>query len=182
MSVIAIIDARDVVDSEDQIAPRARGSGGPDGGVVPTGLAGYVWDGAAYCPECADDVEVELPDGDGSVPISEYPAFDDDGDPVTDPNGFGVGTVSCSDEWDYPGASCHVCHRLLQTAILVYEDSGAHPDPVEITDPDGKERYGVAFLLERDGDDARVILAEDFSPYGDQGDISWIPASQIIDE
>lgn len=182
MTVIAILQASDVVD-QDQIAPTRRSTPGPDGGHVPTGLAGYVWDGAAYCPECATDVMVENPDGDGETSVAEYPAYTDDGDPATDPNGFGVGVVSCSDEWDYLGASCHVCHRLLDTNILVYDGGGAHPTPVvEVRDPDGVGRFAEAFVLEVDQSDVRIMLAEEFSPYGDVGDTSWIPRSDVVEE
>jgi hypothetical protein len=111
----SVTTAADFVDEPDQVAPTRRRTPGEGGGVVPGRLAGYTWDGAAYCPECADDVTVPAPDGDGEIPMPEYPPFE------TDPNGFGVGVVSGFDEADY-GFSCHICHRLLDTNVLVYDD------------------------------------------------------------
>jgi hypothetical protein len=108
---------QDIVDDESQIAPTRRSTPGPDGGIVPGRLAGYVWDGAAYCPECAADVDVPAPADDPreTIKMDKYPAFE------TDPNGFGVGTISGFDEWDAPGATCHECHRVLQTNIITYD-------------------------------------------------------------
>lgn len=199
MPVIAIIGASDVV-SDDQIAPTRRRTPGPDGGHVPTGLAGYTWDGAAYCPECAEDVYVTIgglpdegalegvpvkedDDGEPAVPLSHYPAYDASGNPMTDPNGFGVGVISCTDETDYPGGSCFVCHRRLQTNVLVYDGGGAHPTPVvEVRDPDRVRDPVEAFVLETDGDDVRVILAEPFGSHGDAGTLSWIPRDDVVAE
>jgi len=82
----SVTTAADFVDEPDQVAPTRRRTPGEGGGVVPGRLAGYTWDGAAYCPEC-----------------------------------FGVGVVSGFDEADY-GFSCHICHRLLDTNVLVYDD------------------------------------------------------------
>lgn len=174
MGVIAIITPDDVLD-DDQIAPTRRGTPGEGGGVVPTGLAGYTYDGAAYCPECARDVEVTS-GGDGETyNVATFPADHHD------KRGFGVGIVSCTDEWDHPGAACDVCHKTLRTNILVYDEGGAYPTPVvEVRDPDGQGRTAEAFVLERDAGEARVMLAEDFTPYAEAGGISWIPASDII--
>lgn len=96
-----------------EVAPTRRRTPGPDGGIVPGRLAGYVYDGAHYCAECATDATAPAPDGDGEIPIAEYPAFETDG------RGFGVGIVSGTDEIDYGGA-CTVCHRLLDTNVLLY--------------------------------------------------------------
>lgn len=110
-----------------ETAPTDSHTPGPDGGYVPGRLAGYVWDGAAYCPDCASGVEIESPDGEGTIRMTHYPAFE------TDPNGFGVGIVNGSDEWDYPGAVCDVCHSYLDTNVLVYREgpgSDVYPDLV----------------------------------------------------
>jgi hypothetical protein len=133
-----VTTAEEYVDEPDQIAPTRRSTPGHGGGHVPGRLAGYTWDGAAYCPECAGDVFVEIagepPEGaleeapevregdhgQPAVPIPYYPPFSDDGEPITDPRGFGVGVVSGLDEADY-GFSCHICHRLLDTNVLTYE-------------------------------------------------------------
>jgi hypothetical protein len=85
-----------------------------DGGLVPGGLAGYVYDGAAYCVECAEDVEVTDADG-KSYSVAAFPADKTDG------RGFGVGVISGMDEWDAPGPSCDVCLRRLDVSIIKYE-------------------------------------------------------------
>ena len=176
MSVIAIIGAADVTD-DDNIAPTRRSTPGEGGGHVPTGLAGYVYDGAVYCPECAKEVEIECADDGETYTIARFPSHSHD------PNGFGVGIVSCTDETDYGGDSCRVCHRLLDTNILVYDDQGPHPTPVvEIRDPDGQGRTVEAFVMENDGDDVRIMLAEEFRPYGEAGDTSWIPRADVLEE
>jgi hypothetical protein len=171
MPVIAILDAEEVTDDEN-LAGYTRSTPGPNGGTVPTGCAGYTHDGAAYCPDCASEQTVVAPDGDGSIPMDHYPAF------KTDPNGFGVGVLSRTDEWDYPGASCHVCHDRLQTRLLVYDDGGAHPPAAEM-----ETDYGVVsvFVIETDGEDARTMLAEDYVPLGSAGDVSWCPKHRLID-
>jgi hypothetical protein len=101
--------------SDVDYAPTTRRTYGPDGGVVVGRCAGYTYDGAAYCPACAADIEVPTSDGD-SFPMNEYPMDTWDG------RGFGVGVISGLDEWDAPGASCHVCHGRLQTNIIPMEE------------------------------------------------------------
>lgn len=124
MTVIAIITPEQYRD-DDQIAPTMSRTPGDGGGYVPSRLAGYVYDGAAYCPACASDVTVTSADDDETYTLERFPAFDHDS------NGFGVGIVSGTDEWDYPGATCHVCSRTLQTNVLVYEQH-RHEVPDEL--------------------------------------------------
>lgn len=181
MPVIAVITAEETVPTEDDLAPTRSSTPGPDGGHVPGRLAGYTYDGAAYCPACAEDVEVETAEGE-TYTLDHFPAFDDDGNRVHDGSGFGVGIVSGTDEWDYPGASCHVCHRRLQTNVLVYDEGGAHPTPVvEVWGPDGDDRTAEAFVMEKEEEHVRVMLAENFYSYGDPGKTSWIPREDVVD-
>lgn len=98
---------------ETEVAGTRRRTPGPDGGIVPGRLAGYTHNGAHYCPECATETTATAPDGESEIPIAEYPAFE------TAPNGTGVGVVSGTAEIDYGGA-CDVCHKLLDTNILLY--------------------------------------------------------------
>jgi len=171
MSVIAILNAESVTDDDD-LARTARQL---PGGAWPGRAAGYTYDGAAYCLDCATDVRIECADDGETYTMPEFPAFGHD------PNGFGVGVVGVSAEWDYPGASCHVCHDRLNTNLLVYDGHGAHPRPtVEVRDPDGMGRHAVAFLLDDDDTEVRIMLAEDFSPYGEAGDSSWIPRDDVV--
>jgi len=80
--------------------------------------AGYAYNGAAYCPSCAEDREVTIGGETMSMPdASEVRA--------TDENGFGVGLIQCSSEWDAPGASCTVCHDRLATRLIHYDDNQA---------------------------------------------------------
>ncbi|UBF22794.1 hypothetical protein M1M38_gp101 [Halorubrum tailed virus 27] len=102
------------VESKDDLAPTTRRTYGPSGGIVPGYCAGYVYDGAAFCPECAAEIDVPTADGE-SHKMDAYPAD------ATDGHGFGVGVISGFDEWDEPGASCDVCHRRLRTNIIRYE-------------------------------------------------------------
>lgn len=102
------------VESHDDLAPTTAGTPGPDGGLVPGRCVGYVYDGAAFCPECAAEIDVPTADGE-TYKMDHYPADTWDG------RGFGVGVLSGFDEWDEPGASCDVCHRRLQTNIIRYE-------------------------------------------------------------
>lgn len=180
MPVISILSAGDVAD-DDQIAPTRRSTPGDGGGIVPGGLAGYTHDGAAYCPECAGEVEATTTDGD-TYTLDHFPAFHDDGSPVTDEHGFGVGIVSCTDEWDYPGATCHECGLILDTNILVYDEGGAHPHPVvRVRDPDRYRDPVTAFVLQQDDKDVQILLAEDFGSNGDAGTVSWIPRGDVIE-
>jgi len=104
--------------NETELAPTRRATPSApdrdDGGLVPGRLAGYVYDGAAYCPECAEDVEVTDADG-KSYSVATFPADKTDG------RGFGVGVISGIDEWDAPGPSCTVCHRKLDVNLIKYE-------------------------------------------------------------
>jgi hypothetical protein len=175
MTVIAVLTADDVTDDPGDLAPAARRTPGESGGYVPGGLAGYVYDGEAYCPECAGDIEVVSADDGEQYTVESLPAGHHDS------NGFGVGVVACTDEFDYPGASCGSCLRRLQTNVLIYDDGGAHPDPVvEVRDPDGMGVFAEAFLLAEDGTEVRIMLAEEFRPYGDAGDTSWIPREDVV--
>ena len=106
--------------SEIEIASTTRRTYGKDGGIVPGRCAGYTYDGAAYCPACAAEIDVPTADSD-SYKMDHYPAFDDEGRSITDGRGFGVGVISGFDEWDSPGASCDVCMRRLDTNIIEYE-------------------------------------------------------------
>jgi len=116
MEGITILSAERYAEAFDNVdvAGTRRSTPGPDGGIVPGRLAGYAYDGAHYCPACAAETTAPAPDGDREIPIAEYPAFE------TDPYGFGVGIVSGTDEIDY-GGSCHVCHKLLDTNVILYE-------------------------------------------------------------
>lgn len=53
---------------------------------------------------------------------------------------------------------------------------------VRVTDPDGMGRTATAFALERSGSDVRIMLGENFRPYGIRGDISWIPIYEVTAE
>jgi hypothetical protein len=72
-----------------------------------------VYDGAAFCPVCAAEIDVPTADGE-NFKMDHYPAETWDG------RGFGVGVLSGFDETDYPGDSCDVCHRRLRTNIIHY--------------------------------------------------------------
>ena len=172
MSVIQVLSADTFTDSDD-LAPTRRGTPGEGGGVVPTGLAGYVYDGAAYCPECAESAETRPCSADGETyTVARFPSGGHD------EAGFGVGIVSCTDESDYPGDSCFICHRRLDTNVLVYDD-GPHPEPAE-WHADGVEHVPV-FVVTTDGDDAYVMLQEDTPPHGEAGDLSWVPQRELVD-
>jgi len=116
MSDIEVFAAAETVESTDDLAPTRNHTPGETGGYVPQGLAGYVYNGACYCPECAFEVEIPTPDGDGETDIAHFPAFE------TNETGCGVGVLNCSSETDYPGDVCDVCHRTLDTNVLVYRD------------------------------------------------------------
>ena len=107
------------VETKDDLAPTIRRTYGPSGGIVPGYCAGYVYDGAAFCPECAAEIDVPTADGE-TYKMDHYPAYDDEGRTITDGRGFGVGVLSGFDEWDAPGASCDVCSRRLRTNIIHY--------------------------------------------------------------
>jgi len=172
MSVIAILNAESVTDDDD-LARTARQL---PGGAWPGRAAGYTYDGAAYCLDCSGDVTIECADDGETYTMPEFPAD------CHDPNGFGVGVVSVSGEWDYPGASCHVCHDRLNTNLLVYDGHNAHPTPVvEVRDPDGAGEFATAYLLTDDDTEVRIMLAEEFPPYGGAGDTSWIPRGDVVD-
>lgn len=108
------------VESLSQLAGTTGRTYGKGGGMVPGRCAGYTYDGACYCPDCASDFDVPTADGE-TFKMDHYPAYDDDGHPVTDGRGFGVGVLSKFDETDFPGDSCDVCHLRLQTTIIRYE-------------------------------------------------------------
>lgn len=99
-----------------ETAPTTRRTYGEGGGIVPGRCAGYTYDGACYCTDCASEVVVLTAGGD-EYPMDHYPAFDDDGHPVTDGHGFGVGVLSGFSETDH-GDSCTVCFRRLQTTVI----------------------------------------------------------------
>lgn len=173
MPVIAVLPADEVADD---VAPTTRSTPGEGGGHVPYGCAGYVYDGAAYCPECAAEANTRPCAADGETyTVATFPANEHDVD------GFGVGVVDGMDEWDYPGASCHICHTTLDTNVLIYDDGGAHPwPPVRVLDPDRHRDPVTGFLLEDPGDaEVRIMLAEDFGSHGDAGDTSWVPRDDV---
>lgn len=103
------------IKSTDDVAPSTRHTYGPSGGIVPGRCVGYTYDGACYCPECAAEIDVTSSEGE-TFKMTHFP------DRTWDKNGFGVGVLSGFDESDYPGDSCFVCHRRLQTNIIHYED------------------------------------------------------------
>lgn len=78
--------------------------------------AGFTYDGAAYCPACAEDVTVTINGETMTMPEAAEVRG-------TDENGFGVGLVQTSSEWDAPGASCTVCHDRLATRLIHYDDN-----------------------------------------------------------
>lgn len=102
------------VDSTDDLAITKRRCYGESGGIVPGRCAGYTYDGAAYCPACAEEVEVTASDG-TTYQMDHFP------NGTWDSGGFGVGVLSGFDEWDEPGATCHVCHKRLRTNIIRYD-------------------------------------------------------------
>ncbi|QCC48107.1 hypothetical protein [Halobellus limi] len=103
--------------SEIERAETTRRTYGIDGGIVPGRCAGYAYDGETYCPACAAEIDVTTADGD-TYKMDHFPAYDDDGRTITDGRGFGVGVISGFDEFEYPGGSCGVCLRRLDTNIL----------------------------------------------------------------
>jgi hypothetical protein len=66
------------------------------------GRAGYVGNADAYCNECVPE---------------EFRETDR--------------AILCSSEWDYPGASCCVCLKRLQTKVLVYDRHDMQPKGYE---------------------------------------------------
>lgn len=78
-------------------------------------IAGYAYNGAAYCCACAEDVEVTV--GGDTVAMPE--AADRD---AHDDHGFGVGYVRTTTEWDAPGAVCDVCLDTLPTRVIHYDE------------------------------------------------------------
>lgn len=175
MPVIAILQASDVTDD---VAGTRRRTPGGGGGVVPGRVAGYTHDGAAYCPGCAESVEVACV-GDGETyTLDHFPAHGHD------PSGFGVGVVSGTGEWDYPGAACDVCHTTLDTNILVYDEGGAHPHPVVEVASDAHDDTGQAAVLgdpDASGDILPVVWLTDFGPHVSVGDIDEVDRDNIID-
>jgi len=94
--------------SRDDDSVQFRTHGGGD-------IAGYVYNGAAYCTLCAEDVDVTV--GGETVPMPEAAERD-----AWDDAGFGVGYVRTSSEWDAPGATCDLCHLRLPTRVIHYDD------------------------------------------------------------
>lgn len=177
VTVITILPADRVAGPDTTVADTRRRTPGEGGGIVPARLAGYVYDGAAYCPGCAEEVTVESADDGETYTLARFP------DGHHDAGGFGVGIVTGTSEWDYPGATCHECGALLDTNVLVYDDGGAHPHPVvRVRDPDRVRDPVTAYVLtDPDGEEAvEVVLAESFGSHGDAGDVSWIPRSDVV--
>ena len=166
---LTVLPADDLHDSSEIGDTKSSTSvSGSSGCTVPTGLAGYVHGGEAYCTECAKDVTVSLPDGSEEVPVAEYPTG------ITDPNGEGVGIVSTVDEWDYPGGVCGVCGDYLDTQVIIYDGGGAHPERyATVTDPYDGSKTGEAFILEKYSDGgAKVIVGEDIGNTFTKGEIT----------
>jgi hypothetical protein len=103
------------VDSPDDLAPTRRQTFGPDGGYVPGRCVGYTYDGACYCIECAEHIHIETSDGE-EYRMDHFPAD------ACDEHGFGAGVLTGFSETDYPGDSCHICHRRLPTTLLPREE------------------------------------------------------------
>lgn len=103
MSNIQVIDARQTVESDDQIAGTTRST--PDG-YVPGSVAGYI---VGECDVICTDCGRDDPD------VKSHP---DD----TEPHEYSYSYIGCWEEWDHPGAICEYCNLKLDTAILVYEN------------------------------------------------------------
>lgn len=77
--------------------------------------AGFAYDGAAYCPACAEEQTVTIDGDELAMPdAAEVRGADE--------RGFGVGLIQTSSEWDAPGASCTVCRDRLSTRLIHYDD------------------------------------------------------------
>jgi hypothetical protein len=50
-----------------------------------------------------------------------------------------------------------------------------------VRDPDGAGEFATAYLLTDDDTEVRIMLAEEFPPYGGAGDTSWIPRGDVVD-
>jgi len=53
-------------------------------------------------------------------------------------------------------------------------------ETVTVKDPDGRGWKAEALVIEEDGKDVRIQLQRDFLPYGEEGDTTWVPKSDII--
>lgn len=163
MSVIAVVNARDIHDESELATSRGKN------------VVGYTYNGAHYCPECARNVTVQSSDGE------EY-AMTDFPDGEHDSFGSGVGKVRTDERVDYPGGTCTVCLQRLDTRINVYNDGGAHPEPVlEIQDPGTSGETVHAFFRERSNGEILVMFAEDLRTYCDAGTKSWVSEEDVVD-
>lgn len=129
------------------------------------GMVAFDHDGERYCAECVNP-------GYADVCLEDETAI---------PHG---GPVPSGSEIDCPGASCGNCLRRIEGFTVLHYDGVCQPEycpdmAVEVADPDGLGRTAEAALLERDGGDVRIMLKEDFPPYGESGDTSWIPESDL---
>lgn len=100
---IQVIAARHTVESDDKLAGTTRRT--PDG-YVPGSVAGYI---VEECTVICADCGRNHPD------IKSHP---DD----TELYEYSYDYIRCDSEWDFPGASCELCHLRLDTAVLVYKD------------------------------------------------------------
>jgi len=179
MTVIAVLKASRLADDDQTVARTSRRTPSPDSKRVPGRLAGYVYAGAHYCIDCACSTSAECAGTGESYTLTQFPP---DG---VDPDGFGVGLLTCSDEVDYPGASCSQCGDRLETNVLVYHDGGAHPDPLVEIDEPGSDRPPVeAFVLgdaDRDGY-TNVMLVGPPSDGVEPGTVDTVADHWIVEE
>lgn len=124
-------------------------------------------DGARYCLECANP---------------EYVALCKD-DPRQIPYG---GPVERGSEVDCPGSACDHCLRRIEDMTVLHYDGVCDPFSCPdmagvVRDPDGVGRTAEVAVLEWDDGDVRIMLREDFTPYGEAGDESWIPESDLME-
>lgn len=143
------------------------------------GVAGVYMEHKAdvFCQDCATDIlGEELMERLSNANLGyDHPMADELGN---------VAVTLTSEEWDCPGATCGHCGIPLDVRVIHYGDV-CQPDTCEemaatIQDPDGQDRTCEAAVLEQDDGDVRVMLKEDFKPYGERGDTSWIPESDVL--
>jgi hypothetical protein len=176
MSVIAVLTADRVADDDTDVARVLRKTPGA-GGYVSTGLAGYQHNGSVYCPTCGASETVVCSKTGESYTLARFPVG------ATTTDGFPVGIVTGTSEWDFPGAICDECGDLLDTNVIVYDGGGgAHPHPVVGVEGDDDADPITAFVLHELDDHVEVIYA----PVSDDcavesGEISTVPRERVVE-
>lgn len=136
-------------------------------GTSTTDVVAVDFDGGRYCRECANPEYVELcRESPRSIPYG--------------------GPVERGSEVDCPGTACdHCLRRIADMTVLHYDDvcdPFSCPDMRGVVrDPDGQGRTAEVAVLEWDDGDVLIMLREEFRPYGEAGDQSWIPEADLIE-